>query len=155
MAGVANDEPNILFLRKCNRSLDVLGPCDVHGISDIVAEFAGSGLRLKGVAALIGKEGGHDRRGRVKATMSIVKNHTYWSKIFNGVLNLLPRPFLFYFVAQGRIVVGIVARRAHGDGLDKPAADGLVQTCPLGVGWPRLVAGEDFAVACDRVCFLS
>lgn len=72
MAGVTNDEANIILSGEGDGGRDVLRGLGVDGVDDVVTQSTGTRLRLEGIAALVGEEGGHDRGRGSHATSLLV-----------------------------------------------------------------------------------
>ncbi len=64
MAGVPDDEADVVLGCKLDGSNDISRLGNVHGVADVVAQGARLGLGSERIAALIGEEGCHNR-GRV------------------------------------------------------------------------------------------
>lgn len=61
MTSVPDYETDVVLLGELDRSNNIVGRGDVDGIAHVVAKQAGPGLRLEGIAALVGKVGLHNR----------------------------------------------------------------------------------------------
>lgn len=61
MAGVADDEADVVIVGKVDGGGHIGSRPDIDGVPHVVAQGAGLVLRSEGVAALVGKEWGHDR----------------------------------------------------------------------------------------------
>ena len=60
MAGVTDDETDVVLLGKVDSSNDIVGRRDIDGVVNVVAHQTRAGLGREGVTAVIGKVGLHD-----------------------------------------------------------------------------------------------
>lgn len=60
VAGVADDKTDIVYFYELGGLRDMFGFAHVHRVADKVAERAGLGDGMEGVASAIGEEGRHD-----------------------------------------------------------------------------------------------
>lgn len=68
MAGVADNEANIIFAGKVHSSNNLITGRDINGVTDVVAERAWLGLGGERIACLVRKVCLHHRRRGVKAS---------------------------------------------------------------------------------------
>lgn len=68
MAGVPDNEANIIFASKVHGSINLVTGRDIDSVADVVAERARLGLGGERVACLVRKVSLHHRRGGVQAS---------------------------------------------------------------------------------------
>ena len=66
MAGVTDNEADVLFTGKIHSSNDLIGGRDVHGVVHVVTQEAWLGLGGERVASLVGEVRLHHRRRGLK-----------------------------------------------------------------------------------------
>lgn len=66
MAGVTDNETDVVITGKIDSSNNLVAGRDIHGVVHVVTEAAGMGLGGERVTTLVGKECLHHRGGGIK-----------------------------------------------------------------------------------------
>jgi hypothetical protein len=66
MAGITDNESDVVITGKIDSSNDLVAGRDIHGVVHVVPEAAGLGLGGERVTTLVGKVGLHHRRRGIK-----------------------------------------------------------------------------------------
>lgn len=120
---------------------DMVGLGDVDRVDRIVAQRAGLGDRVEGVAGSIGEEWSHDRRARfIAVSMSVMDGGCRPDR--RDSLNFGKLPALSQGRADAGIVVEGMAGSTQRDSFDQLAINGLVELIPERVRGPARIAGE-------------